>query len=283
MGKLNIAHHKSYHPYRRDNIERVRKDEEEAARKDAEQDGRIALADAEARLILLRERAGIDGKGKERADEVEGPAVVGLGQEGGTGTGSGKHINFFEDLEQQAMVTAIRSTKKTTTTEAEKGVPLAPSAKDLNPWYSDKARDRGQISEDQEDERRQRDLRFKSMNDPLTSITQQLAIRPSSRPSLSQTNPRSRDHRSSRHSNQPPATLPPPLKQLDPTTTRLNRESSERERALALIRRKRREMAGSETPSTVHGGMDEGYGDVYNKRAVEEAHAHKDRWRRKGW
>ena len=28
MGKLNIAHHKSYHPYRRDNIERVRRDEE---------------------------------------------------------------------------------------------------------------------------------------------------------------------------------------------------------------------------------------------------------------
>ena len=42
-------------------------------------------------------------------------------------------------------------------------------------------------------------------------------------------------------------------------------------------------MAGSETPSTVHGGMNEGYGDVYNKRAVEEAHAHRDKWRKKGW
>lgn len=30
MGKLNIAHHKSYHPYRRDNIKRVRRDEEKA-------------------------------------------------------------------------------------------------------------------------------------------------------------------------------------------------------------------------------------------------------------
>lgn len=91
MGKLNIAHHKSYHPYRRDNIERVRRDEEEAARQDAEQDGRIALADAEARLTVLRERAGIGGKGKEKA--VEGPAS-------GSGIGSGKHINLFEDLEQ---------------------------------------------------------------------------------------------------------------------------------------------------------------------------------------
>ena len=44
MGKLNIAHHKSYHPYRRDNIERVRKDEEEARRKEESEDGRMMLA-----------------------------------------------------------------------------------------------------------------------------------------------------------------------------------------------------------------------------------------------
>lgn len=121
------------------------------------------------------------------------------------------------------------------------------------------------------------------MNDPLTSITRQLATRPSSQSSLPPNNSRSRDYRSSRRTDQPPAALPPPPKQLDPTAARLSRESSERERALALIRRKKRELAGSETPSTVHGGIDEGYGDVYNKRAVEEAHAHRDRWRRKGW
>lgn len=44
MGKLNIAHHKSYHPYRRDNIERVRRDEEEARLKEAAQEGKMALA-----------------------------------------------------------------------------------------------------------------------------------------------------------------------------------------------------------------------------------------------
>lgn len=44
MGKLNIAHHKSYHPYRRDNIERVRQDEEEAQKKEAVQEGRMLLA-----------------------------------------------------------------------------------------------------------------------------------------------------------------------------------------------------------------------------------------------
>ena len=44
MGKLNIAHHKSYHPYRRDNIERVKRDEEEAKLKEAQEEGRIMLA-----------------------------------------------------------------------------------------------------------------------------------------------------------------------------------------------------------------------------------------------
>lgn len=44
MGKLNIAHHKSYHPYRRDNIEKVRKDEEEAKLKEEKEEGRMMLA-----------------------------------------------------------------------------------------------------------------------------------------------------------------------------------------------------------------------------------------------
>ncbi len=44
MGKLNILHHKSYHPYKRDNIEKVRRDEEEARRKEAKEEGRMMLA-----------------------------------------------------------------------------------------------------------------------------------------------------------------------------------------------------------------------------------------------
>jgi len=44
MGKLNIAHHKSYHPYRLDNIERVRRDEEEARQKEEGEEGRMRVA-----------------------------------------------------------------------------------------------------------------------------------------------------------------------------------------------------------------------------------------------
>ena len=44
MGKLNIAHHKSYHPYRRDNIERVRRDEEQARIEEEAKEGKILVA-----------------------------------------------------------------------------------------------------------------------------------------------------------------------------------------------------------------------------------------------
>jgi hypothetical protein len=41
MGKQNNSHLKSYHPYRRDNIDRVRRDEEEAAQKEAREEGAV--------------------------------------------------------------------------------------------------------------------------------------------------------------------------------------------------------------------------------------------------
>jgi hypothetical protein len=51
MGKLNIAHHKSYHPYRLDNIERVRRDEAAAKLKETEDADRVLVA---VRLRLHR-------------------------------------------------------------------------------------------------------------------------------------------------------------------------------------------------------------------------------------
>lgn len=57
----------------------------------------------------------------------------------------------------------------------------------------------------------------------------------------------------------------------------------ERGRVLALAHRKKRELPGSETANAVQGGVDEGYRDVNNGKAVEEAHMRRDRWRRKGW
>ena len=62
---------------------------------------------------------------------------------------------------------------------------------------------------------------------------------------------------------------------------RLSRESSERARALELVRRRKRELEGGETPSTVHGGIETGYTDVFNRKEVEEAHKQREhRWAR---
>ncbi|KAG6896226.1 hypothetical protein C0992_009621 [Termitomyces sp. T32_za158] len=264
MGKLNIAHHKSYHPYRRDNIERVRRDEEEARQKEAKEEGRMMLADAEARIDRLRERAGITEKvnKKKRKDEdldkliAEGSST----REPALPTTDG-HINFFEDLEHESIAAAVRATKKTEPVETDKGVPLAPSAKDLKPWYSERRKEQ---DEEIADERRKRDTARKSVHDPLTSITKELASRSSLSSSSSSSFRRPR--------------LPSQVSQASPDVqARLTRESSERERALQLIRRKKREIKGSITPSTVHGGVDQGYEDVFNRREVEEAHRYRER------
>ncbi|PPQ98091.1 hypothetical protein CVT26_003261 [Gymnopilus dilepis] len=269
MGKLNIAHHKSYHPYRRDNIERVRRDEEEARLKEEKEEGRMLLADSEARIELLRTRAGLDKAEKKKRpdDDMKAIASTSAIQEPVLPTTNG-HINLFEDLEITAMALAAKVSKKKTPVEAEKGVALAPSAKDLNPWYSEKSKNKdSKPVEEGEEERRRREESRKYAHDPLTSITRQLASRTSDPSSSS---------RSSRTTRPPKAIAdkPPEVQE------RLSRESSERERALELIRRKKREMEGNATPSTVHGEPIGGYGDVFNRREVEEAHRHRERDRR---
>jgi hypothetical protein len=86
----------------------------------------------------------------------------------------------------------------------------------------------------------------------------------------------------------PPPDAPPPVQ------ARLTRESSERQRALALIERKKREAAlaaAASTPSTSYGltpyGGNEtpGYSDQFNTEEVQLAHRSKDyveRWRSGG-
>ncbi|KDQ23920.1 hypothetical protein PLEOSDRAFT_1086298 [Pleurotus ostreatus PC15] len=159
MGKLNIAHHKSYHPYRRDNIERVRKDEEEAARKEAQEEGRMMLADSEARIDLLRERAGTQrdssGRRSRKRDDFDEEKVATTSAPQPALTNPNGHINLFEDLEQSQMSAAIRSSskKKSDPVETDKGVPLAPCAKDLNPWYSSRNDDSKPVDEAEEGRR----------------------------------------------------------------------------------------------------------------------------------
>ncbi|KLO18411.1 hypothetical protein SCHPADRAFT_123842 [Schizopora paradoxa] len=288
MGKLNIAHHKSYHPYRRDNIERVRRDEEAARLKEEQEEGRMMVADAEARINLLRERAETSKKGKRRLEEEkERELLTKSTNEHIEETAKAKgHINFFEDLEMSSIAGAIqrsreadklakRGGKDGKAQEDEKGVPLAPSAKDLKPWYS--AKDIN-AEKEKDDDRRSRDDSHKSRSDPLTSINRQLAARYSS---SDEQQPRFRHpstHSSSRNAPMaPPSSSSEGAGAADARQARLQRESAERRRALELKERRRREAAGSMTPSTTTGGYE--YGDQFNRREVQEAH----RNRGSGW
>lgn len=182
--------------------------------------------------------------------------------------------------------------------EAEKGIPLAPSEKDRTPWYSVREGERGRAIDGEGDKEREklkqkgcvlglilgfhslsstwysfiiyrlRDLARKSRHDPLTYISRELAQRDSSSSSSTP----------SRRPMRPPA-VPSGRPEV---AERLTRESSERQRALELIRKRKMAERGSATPSTVYGGRDEeeGYGDQYNRREVEAAHMYRGRERR---
>ena len=48
---------------------------------------------------------------------------------------------------------AIKATEKVTPTETKKGVPLAPLANDLKPWYSERTREQPPEEEVQDEKR----------------------------------------------------------------------------------------------------------------------------------
>lgn len=131
---LHLAHHKSYHPYSKLNIEKVKKDEEIQEELDRIQSNSVMAADSEARLILLRRQrdqlqSGKTSSSSKRGDRLKAAesqvlegkkgelekwdqshkSRVGIGAaadskepssaSSGKGKGKERHINFWSDLE----------------------------------------------------------------------------------------------------------------------------------------------------------------------------------------
>ncbi|KAG9091433.1 hypothetical protein FRC06_000569 [Ceratobasidium sp. 370] len=310
MGKLNIAHHKSYHPYRADNVERVRRDEEEARLKEAQEDGRVMLADSEARIALLRERAKAEAKPskhkqqreEERLMQAGNPLIAGpssptaITKENGPGgaltlTAASGHVNFFEELEYSHQDNLehnphSRAKDKAREKELEKGVPLMPDAKDRNPWYMDKGLKHPKDMTDEE-------AKLREPAEPESEKERwgrrSRANKVSSKTTLdpltdmqSHLAARSR----ARANAMPPPPLPAPRASnpsapKDAASERTARETAERARAEALIARRRAALeasssVGGDTPISTR----DGYSDGYNKVETRAAHEAWERQRR---
>ena len=89
---------------------------------------------------MLRSRAGITPPHSPPPGdrESEGPAPpVASGSGSSSVPLSNGHINLFADLEEHASALAARASKsKPALTDTDRGLALAPTKQDLNPWYS---------------------------------------------------------------------------------------------------------------------------------------------------
>jgi hypothetical protein len=164
--------------------------------------------------------------------------------------------------------------------ETGAGIPLAPRPEDLHPWYSRKQdqagsevderlleillpihsltlfRSKQDLNQKKRDDplfRSKQDLNRKKRDDPLTSISRELALQASAHAPRGRPPPRPKHSTSS--------------DQLSDVDSRLRRESSERQRAQELIRRRQREARGLDSPSMTPNRRDE-YDDLFNPQEI---------------
>jgi hypothetical protein len=174
---LHLLHHKSWHVYNTDNIEKVRRDQETARRKEEEDEMRMNQADQERRLQQLR----------GNAYNTERPTPIDISKPSNTIPGlrkSNKHINFFEDLEkvEVAQVEGNPARQAEKAAENKKWEDMITSkfvnaTSDHKPWYSQldkvstKEKDK---SEGEKELKEKKQAKWKDSADPLKQMERYL-------------------------------------------------------------------------------------------------------------
>ena len=151
---LHLAQHKSYHPYRRENIDRVKKDEEVAYKADVDEKERVAARNRHDRIIQLRRQR--DGA-----------------------TGRQDPINTLSDYEHIDRYFEAETLLKPSQYSSGSSIKL-----ELQPWYTQADRKNGldQKKSEHENERAKlRDEERKRREDPLELI-REYTQRPSTPP-----------------------------------------------------------------------------------------------------
>ena len=197
---LHLLHHKSWHVYNKDNVERVQRDKEKARLKEEAEEQRMNEIDQERRLAQLRGNAyGIPVPEETATFTTKAPSKRGSDKRGSEDKGSEdgavgrraevesqKHFNLFEDVEREAKKGGITKKEGEGNPEREKEVEkekkkwedlvtskLINSAKEHNPWYSTKDLRSGaekQKSEVEKEVRQQKEMKMKSEADPLKAM-----------------------------------------------------------------------------------------------------------------
>jgi N-terminal domain of CBF1 interacting co-repressor CIR len=179
---LHLLHHKSWHVYNTDNIERVRRDQEKARLKEEAEELRMNKADQERRLQQLRGNAyGTEHHPINPTDPVEPPSrtIPGLKAQ------KGKHVNLFEDVEKSkgdgkgdgnpAREAELAAEKKKW--EDMVTSKLVNATKDHLPWYSQLDRVSGvekEKSEVEKELKEKKQMKWKEDADPLKQMERYL-------------------------------------------------------------------------------------------------------------
>lgn len=169
---LHLAHTKSYHPYNRENIERVRRDEEAARQDQQARDDGVRTADADARVEELRRRRRQNESHHGASDER---AVASSSTNHGANQEAEGSRSSQAGPERQRRARAAAAEQ-----DDQMGVYLDTLHKEGPAWYGDpdlKGPEDRRKTEEQRIEDAYKDGALKSSHDPLKAMSSFLAQR----------------------------------------------------------------------------------------------------------